>query len=239
MVWLFRDNTLDIADKIQLVIAYLLQLILLGVIIYSLLEENWFNAFVISGILILTLLPAIVQHSYRVYIPVEFHLATVIFVFASLYLGEIHEYYTYFWWWDVVLHTASGMLLGLAGFTLVYVLNKEKRSQLQLSPLFLAIFSFAFAVAIGAIWEIIEFSLDQTFGLNLQKSGLVDTMWDLIVDVAGALFVSTIGYIYIRSNDSLLINRFVHRFVNKNYHLLRKRREGHKISKDQNEMVMR
>lgn len=222
MVWLFRDNTLDIADKIQLVIAYVLQLTLIAAIIYSLLQQNWFNAFVITGILILTLIPAIVQHSYRVYIPVEFHLATILFVFASLYLGEIQAYFTYFWWWDVVLHTASGMLLGLAGFTLVYVLNKEKRSQLQLSPLFLAIFSFVFAVAIGAIWEIIEFSLDQAFGTNLQKSGLVDTMWDLIVDVAGALFISVIGYFYIKSHDSLLINRFVHRFVNKNYKLFRR-----------------
>ena len=224
MVWLFQDSTLDIADKIQLVIAYLLQLTLLGVIIYSLLQQYWFNAFIITGILILTLLPAIVQHSYKVYIPVEFHLASIAFVFASLYLGELHGYFTYFWWWDVVLHTASGALLGLAAFTLVYVLNKEKRSQLQLSPLFLAIFSFAFAVAIGALWEIIEFALDQVFGLTLQKSGLVDTMWDLIVDVAGALFVSIIGYIYIKSNHSMLINRFVHRFVNKNYRILRRKR---------------
>ena len=221
MVWLFRDTSLDIADKIQLVIAYILQLTLLSTIIYSILHQSWLNAFVTTNILILTLLPAFIQHSYKVYLPVEFHFASIVFIFAALFLGESHGYYTYFWWWDTVLHTISGILLGLAGFTLVYVLNREKRSRIFLSPLFIAIFSFGFAVAIGALWEIVEFSLDTAFGLELQH-GLVDTMLDLIVDVLGALFISIIGYYYIRSHDSLLINRFVHRFVQKNPRMFRK-----------------
>ena len=29
---------------------------------------------------------------------------------------------------------------------------------------------------IGAVWEIFEYGMDQTFGLNMQKSGLDDTM---------------------------------------------------------------
>ena len=37
-----------------------------------------------------------------------------------------------------------------------------------------------FAITIGALWEVFEFGMDQLFGLNMQKSGLLDTMGDLI-----------------------------------------------------------
>ncbi|MDZ7684118.1 MAG: hypothetical protein U5O39_03165 [Gammaproteobacteria bacterium] len=61
-------------------------------------------------------------------------------------------------------------------------------------------FSFMFAVGVGALWEIFEFAMDSIFGLDMQKamlgdpSGLTDTMWDLILDALGALTISTIGY---------------------------------------------
>jgi len=62
--------------------------------------------------------------------------------------------------------------------------------------------------------------MDQLFGLNLQKNGLVDTMWDLIVDTIGALFISILGYLYIRNKRKvLLMDRMIKRFVDKNPHL--------------------
>ncbi|NIR44454.1 MAG: hypothetical protein GWM93_09820, partial [Gemmatimonadetes bacterium] len=70
----------------------------------------------------------------------------------SLFLGEIRGYYTRFAWWDVALHTASGFLLGIVGFLLVYILNQEERIPLYMKPGFVALFSFLFAVATGAIW---------------------------------------------------------------------------------------
>lgn len=50
-------------------------------------------------------------------------------------------------------------------------------------------------MAIGGIWEIFEFAMDQVFGMNMQKSGLIDPMWDLIVDALGPLFSVTTGYL--------------------------------------------
>jgi len=216
MFWLFNKN-LDLAERIQLVTAYILQLILVVAIVWAWLEQEWFVSFLTCGILVLTLLPAIIQRSSKVYLPVEFHFVPIAYIFAALFMGDMHGYYTYFWWWDVVLHTMSGALLGIAGFVLIYVLNTEKKIFNRLRPGFMALFSFAFAVAIGAIWEIFEFTMDTNFGFNLQRTGLHDTMWDLIVDVAGALFIAIIGFFYVRSkNYSTLFSRFVHRFVDKN-----------------------
>jgi uncharacterized membrane protein YjdF len=66
-------------------------------------------------------------------------------------------------------------------------------------PRFVAIFAFVFAVAIGALWEVIEFAMDRLFGTTMQKpilgdpSGLTDTVWNLIVDALGAAVISAFG----------------------------------------------
>jgi len=77
-------------------------------------------------------------------------------------------------------------------------------------------FFFFFAVAIGAVWEIFEFSRDQIFGFIMQKSGLIDTMWDLIVDSAGALIASISGYFYIKKREIFLFGKVFKRFESEN-----------------------
>lgn len=83
-----------------------------------------------------------------------------------------------------------------------------------MKPGFVALFTFMFAVGLGAIWEIFEFAMDSFFGMNMQKSGLVDTMWDLIVDSVGALVISVLGYGYLRTtgNESFL-EQWIQRFI--------------------------
>ena len=221
---LINEKRLDQADKIQLSISYILQGVLLIEAIISVYRQNWITAFLTLGILILTFVPAIIRRSTNVYLPVEFDFLTILFIFASLFLGEIHAYYTRLWWWDLVLHASSGALIGLFGFILVYVINREKQPKIYLEPRFVALFSFAFALAIGSMWEIVEFSLDSAFGFNMQKSGLVDTMWDLIVDVTGALIISISGYFYIKKNhESLLFDRMIKRFLKRNSLLFKKK----------------
>lgn len=228
MPFLIQDKDLPPAERVQLVISYLLQLVLVIMGIFFLLRQEWFTAFLTFGILLLTFLPALLRRNYRVYLPIEFEALTVVFIFASLFLGEIHAYYTTFWWWDIVLHISSAALLGLMGFVLVYILNRERRLSIFLSPGFVALFAFAFAVALGVAWEIFEFSMDSFFGLHMQKSGLVDTMWDLIVDALGALMMAVLGYISLKhEQQSFMFRYFIRQMVRKNPGLFRKRRWGY------------
>ncbi len=222
MDFLIQQQGLDRANKIQLIISYILQLILFGTIGYSLYNQQWLNAFAVFGILFLTFLPKMLRHNFKVYLPIEFDFIAIMFIFTAIFLGETHSYYTKFWWWDIILHGSSGFLLGLAGFLLIYVLNEEKKIHLQMKPAFVALFAFAFAVMLGAVWEIFEFSVDTIFGLHLQKSGLIDTMSDLIVDTLGAFVIAVLGYFYIRTDKSLIFNRMVHKFVEKNPRLFKK-----------------
>jgi uncharacterized membrane protein YjdF len=62
-----------------------------------------------------------------------------------------------------------------------------------------AVFLFDVVVttmALGIVWEFLEWSADNFFGLNTQL-GLNDTMGDLFADTLGALLIATIGWFLI------------------------------------------
>jgi hypothetical protein len=176
----------------------------------------WMNAFLVALILVLTFWPHFVGTRFSVFIPPEFELAAIAFIFATLFLGEVHGYYVRYAWWDKALHTSSGFLLGVLGFLLVYVLNQDDRIQLRMNARFVALFAFAFSVAVGAVWEIFEFAMDSFFGLNMQKSGLVDTMWDLIVDTVGAGVVAGLGFVWMRRGTDSFLEDWIESFVRAN-----------------------
>lgn len=179
-------------------------------------ETQWLTALTTAAILFVTLLPMVLGRRLRLFIPPEFEALTVIFVFASLFLGEVRGFYVRFWWWDIVLHTASGFLLGILGFLLVYVLNEKEDIELHMKPGFVALFAFSFAVGLGALWEIFEFGMDQFFGLNMQRN-LVNTMWDLIVDTIGAVVISALGYGYLRTaGTESFLEQWIGRFIEGN-----------------------
>ncbi len=174
-------------------------LLLLLAIIIGAYEQDWFvlSVAVLAFVIIVT--PVILEKALDIDFPTEIEIALLLFIYASLYLGEINYFYTKFWWWDLVLHAVSGFMVAFLGFIIAYLLNTQKRISLHLSPLFLAIFSFSLAQTMGVFWEIGEFSMDTAFGLNMQKSGLLDTMGDLIANTVGALIVSSYGYWYLRT----------------------------------------
>ncbi|HJS74531.1 MAG TPA: hypothetical protein VJ921_09600 [Vicinamibacteria bacterium] len=194
-----------------------LQILLLVGLVLEIWQAQWLNATATVGVLILTLLPVVLGRAYDVFIPPELEALAVVFVFAALFLGEVRGYYVRFWWWDVVLHTASGFLLGILGFLLVHVLNEKEDLEVHMKPAFVALFAFMFALGLGTLWEIFEFAMDGLFGLNMQESGLVDTMWDLIVDSVGSLTIALLGYGYLKkaANQSFL-ERWIARFIRAN-----------------------
>lgn len=197
--------------------------LLIGAVL-SFIRGNYEVAAITLGIIFITFLPVLLGRRFQVKIPPEFELLAVVFIFASLFLGEVRGYYLRFWWWDIVLHTGAGFLFGILGFLLVHVLNEKKEIELDLKPGFVALFAFVFAIAFGTLWEIFEFTVDQIFGTNMQKSGLIDTMWDLIVNGVGALVISILGWGYLRKEgvDSFL-ERWIQDFINANPRLFKPR----------------
>ncbi len=204
-------------------LTFVLQAILVVEVVVATWNQQWLAAVVTFGIIVVTLFPLFLGKFFRVFIPPEFVLLAIAFIFASLFLGEIRGYYTRFWWWDIALHSCSGFLLGIIGFLLVHVLNETEDIDVHMKSGFVAFFAFLFAVGLGALWEIFEFSMDSFFSMNMQKemfgdpSGLTDTMWDLIVDTLGALVITVLGYGYVKTarNESFL-ERLIQTFIKSN-----------------------
>ncbi|TDO94344.1 hypothetical protein DFR79_10322 [Halanaerobium saccharolyticum] len=209
-------------EKLQLYITRFFLILLLAAVVGNLLAENWLNLFTSVLAIILIYLPAYLTDKNYLHIPNGLQLIIIIFIFASMYLGEQQEFYYLFWWWDSMLHLIYGMGMGFIGFVMIYVLNKNENIDVVLSPLFVAVFAFSFAVTIGVFWEIFEFWMDTIFGLNMQKSGLVDTMFDLMEDCVGAFITSTIGYFYIKTKRPSRFQRYIRELLEKNRKILKK-----------------
>lgn len=190
--------------KISLVIAF----------IEAIYKQNWMAGFMAVLAFTLSYIPDFFKKSYHIKLPLFFEFFIVVFVYAAIFLGEVQHYYAIYWWWDLMLHGFTSIAFGIAGFILLYLLVQSKK--LDARPGLIVLFAFCFAVAIGAVWEIFEFGMDQFFGFNMQKSGLLDTMTDLIIDSTGALIASISGYIYLKGKEKFLLARFIKWFKDAN-----------------------
>lgn len=151
--------------------------------------------FVTLAALVLTFLPGQLATRVGLRLPPSFLAAIALFVLATLYLGELHDFYNRFWWWDLVLHFGAAMGFGILGFLLVFMLFEGDRYAAP--PWAIGALSFCLAITVGTLWEIFEYAMDSLFGLNMMKSGLPDTMGDLIVDAVGAMLAAGAGVVYL------------------------------------------
>lgn len=216
------------AARVRMAIVLVLQVIMAVQLAALLWQGSWASSAWLLAIMAVTGAPILLGERLPVRFPAEFELLAILFVFASLFLGEFHSYYERFWWWDIALHSLSGLLLGILGFLLVYMLNESRRIDMHMRAGFVALFAFAFAVAVGTLWEILEFGADQLFGTRMQKpmlddpSGLTDTMWDLIVDVLGAGVISAFGWWHLKRGRRSFLDDWTDRLIVKNPRLFRR-----------------
>ena len=208
--------------RVKLGVLLILHGVMAVELVLLLAQGLWVNAAWLLAIMVVVGATTILGTRLPVSIPVEYELLTILFVFGALFLGEFRSFYERFWWWDIALHATSGLLLGILGFLLVYVLNESKRIDLHMRPGFVALFAFVFAVAVGAFWEIFEFTVDQIFGTTMQKpmlgdpSGLTDTMWDLIVDALGALVICAFAWWHMKRGQHSFVDHWIDRFIERN-----------------------
>jgi len=197
-------------DRVELAIAVVLQIGILVVTVGALIERQWLGAFSGAAVLLLSFAPALIEHRLRVTLPVEFTLITCAFLYASFALGEVRDFYERFWWWDILLHGVSALIIGGIGFLGIYVFYMTYR--IRVSPGWIALITFLLALSLGTLWEIFEFLADFFLGVNMQKSGLVDTMTDLMFNAAGAALAALLGYFYVRDEDSQVARRLIRAF---------------------------
>ena len=159
-------------DKAKFIVYFLLRGLIILCLILQLYRKEYENVALCLLSLILLFLPFIIEHRLKVDLPNTIEIIIMVFVFAAEILGEINNFYGIIPFWDTILHTLNGFLMAAIGFSLFDILNTKLKS-INLSPIFLCLFSFCFSMTIGVIWEFFEYGMDKTFNLDMQKDEYV------------------------------------------------------------------
>ncbi|MFD1317771.1 hypothetical protein [Loigolactobacillus zhaoyuanensis] len=179
---------------------------------------------IVLGIGIL-LLPQLVARLGHFKLPEILYILFLLFIYGSVYLGTVYQFYSRVPHWDKILHVGSAMLLGCLGYALIGIFVRGKQLT-QLSPVFMAIFAFTFGLSIGVFWEFYEFAFDGLLGLNMQRfmahgvllrgrAALIDTMGDLFADALGTFAVALLGYMGIHRDVHWLDKFMFHKIAPK------------------------
>ena len=152
------------------------------VMIMQIFNKNYENVFLCILTLLLMIMPSVIQAAFKVEFPSLLEIIILIFIFSAEILGEISAFYLKFPYWDTILHTLNGFLCAAVGFSLVDIMNRQKRMQFELSPLFTAVVAFCFSMTIGVLWEFFEFGMDCIWRLDMQKDTVVSSISSVLFD---------------------------------------------------------
>ncbi len=211
--------------SIYQIVIYVIWAILAVELVIALVDGRYSLSFIALATLALSVAPMVAASRLGIRLPLSFLAGIVFFIFGTLYLGEVFDFYERYWWWDVLMHFGSAMGFGLVGFVIVFLLFEGERYRAPHAAL--AFIAFCISITIGALWEIFEFAMDQIFGLNMQKSGLPDTMGDLIVDTIGAAIGAGAGYAYLEGRSRRGLPGVVAEFIAQNRRLFQRRLGRH------------
>ncbi|MFQ6860935.1 MAG: hypothetical protein ACLROI_00505 [Beduini sp.] len=181
------------------------------VMILQFFNRNYENVFFCLLTLFLLIIPSFIQVEFRIEIPTTLEIIILLFIFAAEILGEIHAFYVKIPLWDTLLHTMNGFLAAAIGFSLVDILNRNKRLEFHLSPLFMVLVAFCFSMTIGVVWEFFEFFMDSFFNMDMQKDTVIHAIHSVMLDpsMSNRVYtISSINEVWINGN-ALPVNGYI------------------------------
>jgi len=183
--------------KRLLYVTWVLQLsiLVIGVALVVRGETTWLAACIAS--FLVTLLPAMLKRSARVVLPVWMVLWIVISLFLHTAGGALN-FYDIVPGWDHLTHAASASLIAALGFVVAITADLYVKSIFFPRP-FVSFFVLMFGMAMGVLWEIMEFTQDQIMHTRLQYGPTPnDTLLDLLFDGLASFIVAVFVYFYLR-----------------------------------------
>lgn len=171
--------------KLVLAVYLTLRAMVILVMIAQLLNHNYENVYICVLTLILFILPSAIERRLRIDLPDTLEIIILVFIFAAEIMGEVREYYLTFPFWDTMLHTLNGFMFAAIGFSMVNILNRNKRVGMSLTPMYMAISAFCFSMTIGILWEFFEWGMDCLFGLDMQKDTILTAFQSVNLDPGG------------------------------------------------------
>lgn len=169
-------------------------IILLNIIGLILIINNKVDCTVLKWFLlsIAVIIPDVLN-KLKISIKTNIELLYLILIFLSFTLGRIYNLYETISWFDTLVHFMSGKLTFIFG---LIILKEFKKYDKKIS--FNILFSVMMTISLATLWELTEFGIDKLLNIDMQdavKTGVDDTMKDIIVAIISALLV-IISYVY-------------------------------------------
>jgi len=162
---------------------------------------------------ILSLLPIMLGQLYKI----KFHwLAQLLLAFLfSIHMFGFLGAYLWIPVYDDIAHIFGSAILAFIGFAMVYAMNYARKIRVNLSMM--GIFTFIWTMAIGAVWEILEFIWDNIVILSYEygfaQNSLYDTMGDLSLDATAGVCIALFCVYLIKQVEKKQIKGFFEPFA--------------------------
>lgn len=171
--------------KLMVTVYVLLRLSVIVMLVAQMFNGNFENVYTCILALLLFSLPSLIERRLHIDLPDTLEIIILLFIYAAEILGEIQEYYVIIPFWDDILHTLNGFLFAAVGFSLVNILNRNKRVMLELSPFYMAVMAFCFSMTIGVLWEFFEWGVDTFMAKDMQKDTVLQAIHSVTLHPEG------------------------------------------------------
>ena len=202
---------LPVRRQTQLVRA--MQIVLVGILIYGVWGLQLPVITNAALALAITFIPAVLDRDYQ--IPIEPGLA--LWVTAAVFFHALGTagLYDAIGPYDHLTHTLSATVVAAAGYAALRGIHLHSED-VCLPRWALFSFTLVFVLAMGVIWEIPEFIVDQgalVLGMEpiLAQHGIDDTIVDMLFNTLGAILVATWGTVYLTEVSESLAARLEER----------------------------
>ncbi len=180
-----KENKLKtriVENKRVFTLYIVLRLSVILVMIAQFFNGNYQNFFLCILTLILFTIPSFIEINYHIDLPDTLEVIILLFIYSAEILGEIRSFYVLFPFWDTMLHTLNGFLAAAIGFSMVDILNRNKKVSFRLSPFFMALVAFCFSMTIGVLWEFFECAMDMFFQMDMQKDTIITSINSVLLN---------------------------------------------------------
>lgn len=160
--------------KVKAAVYIIIRTVLIALIVWGSINSKWENVMTCALSFMLLMIPSFIENKMKIDLPSVMEVIMISFVFAANVLGELGAFYEKLPFWDTMLHTLNGFICAGVGFGLIDILNRNEKIKMNLSPLFVCLFSFCFSMTVGTVWEFFEFGMDMLFGKDMQKDTIVN-----------------------------------------------------------------
>lgn len=168
--------------KVLFSVYFILRFFVIAAMLLSFSRADYEGTFVCILVLVLFMIPSFIERKLRIDIPNVMEVIIIVFIFAAEILGELGNYYIRYAHWDTILHCTTGFLMAAVGYALVDILNENKKTTFQLSPLYLALAAFCFSMTVGVFWEFFEFAVDNLLQMDMQKDTVITAFSSVTLD---------------------------------------------------------